>query len=53
MCVQSNLYEDMYGFSIIRVMIVQITIVVACYWIGGCFFERQRNGRSLRLWKAL
>ncbi len=37
MCVQSNLYEDMYGFSIIRVMIVQITIVVACYWLGGCF----------------
>lgn len=39
MYVQSNLYEDMYGFSIISVIIVQITIVVACYWIGGCFLK--------------
>lgn len=39
MYVQSNLYEDMYGFSIISVIIVQITIVAACYWIGGCFLK--------------
>lgn len=39
MYVQSNLYEDMYGFSIISVIIVQIAIVAACYWIGGCFLK--------------
>ena len=39
MCVQSNLYEDMYGFSIISVMIVQITIIIVCYWLGGCFLK--------------
>lgn len=35
MYVQSNLYEDMYGFSVINVMIVQITIIIACYWLGS------------------
>ena len=39
MYVQSNLYEDMYGFSIISVIIVQMAIVAACYWIGGCFLK--------------
>ena len=35
MYVQSNLYEDMYGFSIISVIIVQGTIIIACYWLGS------------------
>lgn len=35
MYVQSNLYEDMYGFSIISVTIVQGTIIIACYWLGS------------------
>lgn len=35
MYVQSNLYKDMYGFSVINVMIVQITIIIACYWLGS------------------
>ena len=35
MCVQSNLYEDMYGCSMISVMIVQATIIIICYWLGS------------------
>lgn len=35
MYVQSNLYGDMYGFSIINVMIVQAAIIVICYWLGS------------------
>ena len=35
MYAQSNLYEDMHGFSIISVIIVQVTIIVACYWLGS------------------
>ena len=35
MYVQSNLYKDMYGFSIISVMIVQVTIIIVCYWLGS------------------
>ena len=35
MYVQSNLYEDMYGFTIISVIIVQGTIIIACYWLGS------------------
>lgn len=35
MYVQSNLYGDMYGFSVISVMIVQAAIIVICYWLGS------------------
>lgn len=35
MYVQSNLYEDMYGFSIIGVIIAQVTIIIVCYLLGG------------------
>lgn len=35
MYVQSNLYEGMYGFSIISVIIVQVTIIIVCYWLGS------------------
>lgn len=35
MYVQSNLYEDRYGFSMISVMIVQVTIIIACYRLGS------------------
>lgn len=35
MYVQSNFYEDMYGFSIISVMSVQATIIIVCYWLGS------------------
>lgn len=35
MYVQSNLYEDMYGCSMISVMIVQATIIIICYWLGS------------------
>ena len=35
MYVQSNLYEDMYGFSIISVMIVQAAIIAICYRLGS------------------
>lgn len=35
MYVRSNLYEDIYGFSVIGVIIVQVTIIIACYWLGG------------------
>lgn len=35
MYVQSNLYEDMYGFSIISVIITQVTIIIVCYWLGS------------------
>lgn len=35
MYVQSNLHESMYGFSIISVMIVQVTIIMICYWLGS------------------
>lgn len=35
MYVQSNLYEDMYGFSIISVVMVQVTIIIVCYWLGS------------------
>ena len=35
MYVQSNLYEDMYGFPIISVIIVQFTIIIVCYWLGS------------------
>lgn len=35
MYVQSDLHESMYGFSIISVMIVQVTIIMVCYWLGS------------------
>ena len=35
MYVQSDLYEGMYGFSIISVIIVQAIIMIVCYWLGG------------------
>lgn len=35
MYVQSNLYEGMYGFSIISVIIVQVTIIMVCYLLGS------------------
>ena len=39
MYVQSNLYEDTYGFSMISVMIAQATIMILCYWLGGCYLK--------------
>lgn len=39
MYVQSNLYEDMYGFSIISVIIAQVTIIIVCYLLGGCLLK--------------
>lgn len=39
MYVQSNLYEDMYGFSMISVMISQVTIIMVCYWLGSYFLK--------------
>ena len=35
MYVQSNLCGGMYGFSIISIIIVQITIIIVCYWLGS------------------
>ena len=35
MYVQSNLYEDMYGFSMISVMIAQVIIIMVCYRFGS------------------
>lgn len=35
MYVQSNLYEDMYGFSMISVMIAQVIIIMVCYRLGS------------------
>ncbi len=35
MYVQSNLYEDMYGFSIISIMIAQGTIIIVCYQLSS------------------
>lgn len=35
MYVQSNLHESMYGFSIISVMMVQVTIITVCYCLGS------------------
>lgn len=39
MYVQSNLHESMYGFSIISVMIVQVTIIMICYWVGSYWLK--------------
>lgn len=45
MYVQSNLYEDTYGFSVISVMIVQFTIIIVCYWFGGYLLKgREMEG---------
>ena len=41
MYVQSNLYECMYGFSITGVIIVQATIIIACYCMGSYFLKRK------------
>lgn len=35
MYVQSNLYEDMYGFSMISVMIAQVIIIMVCHRLGS------------------
>lgn len=39
MYLQSNLYEEICGFSVINVILVQITIISVCYWIGGHLLE--------------
>lgn len=39
MYVQSNLYENRYGFSIICVIAVQAAIIVGCYLLGGYMLE--------------
>ena len=45
MYVQSNLHESMYGFSIISVMIVQVTIIMICYWLGSYLLkEKEMEG---------
>lgn len=41
MYVQSNLYEGLYGFSIISITIVQATIIIICYWLGSYFLKRK------------
>lgn len=35
MYVQSSLYEDMYGFPVINVIIAQVTIIIVCYRLGS------------------
>lgn len=35
MYVQSNLCEGMYGFSIISILIAQVTIIIVSYWLGS------------------
>ena len=45
MYVQSNLHESMYGFSVISVMIVQLIIIMLCYWLGGYLLKgREMEG---------
>lgn len=45
MYVQSNLYEDTYGFSMISVMVVQGAIIMVCYWLGGYLLKgREMEG---------
>lgn len=45
MYVQSNLYEDLYGFSMISVMIVQAAIIMVCYGLGGYLLKgREMEG---------
>lgn len=45
MYVQSNLYEDTYGFSVISVIIVQAAIMVVCYRLGSYLLEgREMEG---------
>lgn len=39
MYVQSNLQESMYGYSVIRVVIVQVIIIMVCYRLGGCLLK--------------
>lgn len=39
MYVQSNLQESMYGYSVIRVVIVQVIIIMVCYQLGGCLLK--------------
>lgn len=41
MYVQSNLKEGRYGFSAIRVMLVQAAVIMACYWLGGYLLKRR------------
>ncbi len=36
MYVQSNLYENVYGFSVISVIAVQAVIIAGCYLLGRC-----------------
>ena len=36
MYVQSNLYENVYGFSVISVIAVQAVIIAECYLLGRC-----------------
>lgn len=42
MYVQSNLYENVYGFSVISVIAVQAVIIAGCYLLGGCACGNQR-----------
>ena len=45
MYVQSNLYEDTYGFSVISVIIVQAAIIAVCYWLGSYLLKgREMEG---------
>ena len=45
MYVRSNLKEDMYGFSVISVMIVQAAIMIVCYWLGSYLLKgREMEG---------
>ncbi len=45
MYAQSNLYEGMYGFSIMGIMIAQGAVVTACYLSGGYLLkDREMEG---------
>lgn len=41
MYVQSNLYEEMYGFSVRNVMIAQGMIIMACYLLGSHWLRKR------------
>lgn len=45
MYVQSKLYEDRYGFSMISVIVVQVTIIIVCYRLGSYLLKgREMEG---------
>lgn len=47
MYVQSNLYENVYGFSVISVIAVQAVIIAGCYLMGECALKGQQSHGKL------